>query len=224
MVVRFRHGLANLKGGLLVRSFLPSTVTTQFGEPSLVLLVQPTTDSRRLIELPFLADGRSAVMAEASLPAPMRRVRGDLAIDRHSELLMFFAEQALVKSVELPPILETTPATGGTTLGRVDVPEPLTDVDYPTVAIIDGGASNVFPLDKWKVGDAGLVPLSDRDEQHGTFIAGLVSAGSSLNPNLNGTIEPRGCKFFDLDLFPRRELRSTYYPDIEDLSIRLTRR
>ena len=78
MVAQFRQGLEHLKGGLLVRPFLPSTVTTQFGEPSLVLLIQPTTDSRRLIELPFLADGRTAVMAEASLPIPMRGVRGDL--------------------------------------------------------------------------------------------------------------------------------------------------
>ena len=33
---------------------------------------------------------------------------------------------------------------------------------------------------------------------HGTFIAGLVSAASALNPALSGALEPGGCKFFDL--------------------------
>jgi len=135
---------------------------------------------------------------------------------RHAELLSFFAEQALVRSVELPPILETTPASGGANLGKFSVAEPAAGVDYPTIAIIDGGVS-VAPLGKWRVGDAGLVPTDDRDEVHGTFIAGLVSAGSSLNPALSSSIEPAGCKFYDLDLFPRRDLRHTYYSDLEEL-------
>ncbi len=216
MVAQFREGLNRLQGGLLIRSFLPSTLTTQFGEPSLALSVQLTSDNRRLIELPFLVDGRSALMAESSLPPSMRGARVDLTPARHAELLAFFAEQAIVRSVELPPILETTPASGGANLGRFDVAEPAPGVDYPTVAIIDGGVS-VAPLEKWKVGDAGLVPTADRDEVHGTFIAGLVSAGSSLNPTLSSAMEPAGCKFFDLDLFPRRELRNTYYSDLEEL-------
>ena len=109
------------------------------------------------------------------------------------------------------------PWLGGANLGSVDVPEPATGVDYPVVAIIDGGVTNSAPLSKWKIGDAGLVPEGQRDETHGTFIAGLISAGSLLNPTLSAALEPSGCKFYDLDLFPRRELRSQYYPDIEDL-------
>ena len=38
-----------------------------------------------------------------------------------------------------------------------------------------------------------------------------------LNPAPNGEIEPSGCKYFDLDIFPRRELRQSYYTDIEEL-------
>jgi hypothetical protein len=216
MIAHFREGLERLGGGMLVRPFLPSTITTQFGEPSLALSVQLTAGDRRLIELPFLADGRSAVMAEASLPSVMRGVQGDLTPSRHAELLTFFAEQALVRSVELPPILETTPASGGASMGDMEIAGPAAGVDYPTVAIIDGGV-NVASLDQWKVGDAGLVPAADRDEVHGTFIAGLVSAGNVLNPSLTNTIEPIGCKFYDIDLFPRRELRSTYYSDLEEL-------
>jgi hypothetical protein len=216
MVAQFREGLSRLKGGLLVRSFLPSTSSAQFGEPSLAISIQLSADDRRLIELPFSDDGRSAVIAEASLPASMRGTRADLNVTRHGELLAFLAEQSLVRSVELPPMLETTPASSGANLGKFTVPDPADGVDYPIVAIIDGGV-NVATLGKWKVADAGLVPAADRDESHGTFIAGLLSAGSALNPTLSASIEPHGCKLYDLDLFPRSDLRKTYYSDIEEL-------
>ncbi len=218
LIRSFQQGLQHLEGGLLVRPFLPSTSTTQFGEPSLALSVQLISDEkRRFIDLPFLADGRGMEMSEASLPSEMRGVRSDLTPSRHAELLDFLAEQALVRSVELPPVLETTPMIGGANMGSVSLPEPAEGVDYPTVAIIDGGVTDSDPLNKWKVGDAGLVPPEDRDNAHGTFIAGLISAGSALNPTLSPALESSGCKFYDLDLFPRRELRSMYYPDIEDL-------
>jgi hypothetical protein len=218
LITSFRRGLERLRGGLLVRPFLPSASTIQFGEPSLAISVQLTADqTRRLIDLPFLADGRSAEMSEASLPTEMRGARADLTVSRHDELLAFMAEQGLVRSVELPPILETTPAVGGAFVGRATVPEPAPGVDYPVVAIIDGGVAASEMLDKWKIGDAGLVPEDQRDEAHGTFIAGLVSGARVFNPQLGGGLEPAGCKFFDLDLFPRRDLRGQYYPDIEDL-------
>ena len=217
LILQLRQGLERLPGGILVRPFLPSTRTSQFGEPTLALSVQLTTDTRRLIELPFLGDGRAIEMAEASLPQIMRGVQSDLTPSRHGELLQLFAEQALVRSVELPPILETTPSFVGNSLGPIVVTEPSAHFDYPTLGIIDGGVTNSSHLEKWKAGDAGLVPASDRDETHGTFIAGLVSAASELNPTLSSSLEPSGCKFFDIDLFPKRELRRIYYPDIEDL-------
>lgn len=214
----FREGLQKLPGGLLVRPFLPSTPTVQFGEPSLALSIQLVSDARqRLIDLPFLNDGRAAEMSEASLPSSMRGTRGDLTPQRHAQLLTFLAEQSLVRSVELPPVLETTPMVGGPNLGSATLPDPAKGVDYPTVAIIDGGVTSSARLNPWKIGEAGLVPTNDRDETHGTFIAGLICAGSALNPTLSNAIEPTGCKFYDLDLFPRRELRSSYYGDIEEL-------
>jgi hypothetical protein len=217
LIAHLKQGLEQLRGGLLVRPVLPSTPTTQFGEPILALSVQLVSDQRRLIDLPFLDDGRAVEMAEASLPSQMRGVRGDLTLGRHAELLAFLAEQGLVRKVELAPMLETAPTVAGTSLRPAAVVKPAVGVDYPVVGIVDGGVMDKPPLDKWKVADAGLVPVGDRDENHGTFIAGLVSAGSALNPTLSDLIEPVGCKFVDLDLFPRRELRSHYYPDIEDL-------
>jgi hypothetical protein len=97
IVGQFRAGLENLKGGLLIRPILPSTRTAQFGEPSLALSIYLTADDRRLIELPFLADGRAAEMAEASLPPAMRGVRSDLTVARHGDLLGGFAQKPQYK-------------------------------------------------------------------------------------------------------------------------------
>lgn len=216
MVSAFRKAIGTIKGGLLVRPFLPSSSAGQFGNPALAISVQLTDTSERLIDLPFSEDGRSTFISEASLPVTMKGVRADLSVARHADALRILSEQSLVRSIELPPILETTPATMGAKEGRMNVPPPAADGDYPVVAIIDGGVSGK-DVERWKVGDAGLIPPAERDETHGTFIAGLVSAGAQLNPALAEALEPRGCKFFDLDLFPRKELRSRYYADIEDL-------
>lgn len=218
LIERLRQGLQAIRGGMLVRPLLPSVPTTRFGEPSLTLSVQLTANpARRLIDLPFLADGRPAEMAEAALPAEMRGQHADLSIARHRELLAFLSEQTLVRSIELPPVLETAPMEAGGQPAPASISTPTPGVDYPVVAIVDGGVADASALAAWKVGDAGLVPQGDRDENHGTFIAGLVSAGGALNPHLGNHIEASGCKFYDLDLFPRREPRGAYYPDIEDL-------
>ncbi|WP_439596711.1 S8 family serine peptidase [Falsiroseomonas sp.] len=218
LIENFRAGLERIGGGMLVRPFLPGAQTAAFGEPPVALSVQLTAGSgQRLVELPFLPGGRVAEVSTARLPAaPEGSVGRDLTPARHGALLEFLAGQSLVRAVELPPVLETAPM-GALAGSREAIVPPPPDGDHPVVGIIDGGVADVEKLNAWKVGDAGLVPFSDRSEGHGTFIAGLVVAGAHFNPGLAGGIEPAGCKFFDLDFFPRRELRSRYYRDIEDL-------
>ena len=158
-----------------------------------------------------------AEKGETRLPVSTERSAGrDLTLARHGTLLAFLAEQSLVRTVELPPIIETAPSATLRGKGDAVVPPP-PDGDHPVVGIIDGGVADVHGLNAWKVGDAGLVPFSERSEGHGTFIAGLVSAGLYFNPSLAGGIEPLGCKFFDLDFFPNRDLRSSFYRDLETL-------
>ncbi|MDR7127548.1 S8 family serine peptidase [Pseudotabrizicola sp. 4114] len=217
LIESFREGLKRIEGSMLVRSLLPDDKTAELGASPLVLSVQLVKGSDlRLVELPFFSNGRMPEARIGMLPAFMGApAPRDLNPTRHGELLAFLAEQSLVRTVELPPMLETAPIAIPSDGAKVAVLPP-PDGDHPVVGIIDGGVADLNELNAWKVGDAGLVPTSDRNESHGTFIAGLVVAGAALNPNLPG-IETSGCKFFDLDFFPRRELRSTYYHDIEDL-------
>jgi hypothetical protein len=217
LIKRLRDSLEKLTGGLLIRPFLPSARTVQYGMPTLALSVQLLSENQRQIELPFLADGRASEMSESSLTESIRRSHADMSLSRHTELLNVLASQSLVRSIELPPTLETAPTTNKPPTRAASFSPPTGSSPYPVVGVIDGGVSSARSMGAWIVGDAGLVPTPDRDESHGTFIAGLICAGASLNPGLIDSVEPLGCKVYDLDLFPRRELRTSYYPDLEDL-------
>lgn len=216
MIAQLRTALKSVKGGLVVRPILPSSADEAFGQPSLALSVQLTTGRQQYVDLPFDQAGNTLEATEMGFPPSLRDVSPDLDVARHSELLAMLSEQSLVRTIELPPVLETTPNAAGATAGKMTISEPEEGVDYPIVGIVDGGVAGAV-LGSWKVGDAGLVPDEDRDESHGTFIAGLVSAGGNLNPSLAAALETTGCRFYDLDLFPRRDLRGSYYKDLEEL-------
>lgn len=217
LIRRLRESLEKITGGLLIRPFLPSSRTVQYGMPTLAVSVQLLTEDQRQIDLPFLPDGRASEMSESSLTRGIRESHADRSLPRHTNLLNILAAQSLVRSIELPPILETAPTTTKGATAPSTVLAPSDNGAYPVVGVVDGGISSTKALAAWTVGDAGLVPASDRDETHGTFIAGLICAGSALNPSFGDNVEPIGCKVYDLDLFPRRELRTSYYPDLEDL-------
>ena len=103
LVSAFGSGLEGVRGGMIVRPFLPSEKTAVYGEPPLALSVQLTRRDGRFVELPFHADGTPAEVSEASLPAELRDFEVDLDTERHQALLTMLAEQLLVRSVELPP-------------------------------------------------------------------------------------------------------------------------
>jgi hypothetical protein len=211
-IMKLQSALASL-GGITVRPFLPTQQTSQYGLPPLLITVQLTTHGKSHIDLPFHPDGQPQISV---LKTGHRELaERDLSASRHQQFLALLAEQSLVREIELPPLIESTPAATSPIGPSLSIPAPQADTDYPVVGIIDGGIATTTPLSPWCVGDAGLVPKSDRDERHGTFIAGLVVAGATLNPHIAQSIEATGCKFYDLDLLPRKELRSTYYNDID---------
>jgi len=94
-------------------------------------------------------------------------------------------------------------------LNRQTLPEPLparsAEDDLPVVVVVDSGISTSVPnLETWVVGRESAVAPQYRNEEHGTFVAGLICWGSELNPNLAG-IEGEPCALFDLQVLPNTD-------------------
>jgi hypothetical protein len=111
MILQLMRAFEGINGGILVRPFMPTEVNTQFGEATLAISVQLVTGSTRHIVFPFSADGSLLEINETKMLEAIENITPDLAINRHDELLSLLASQPLVRNIELPPILETTPET-----------------------------------------------------------------------------------------------------------------
>ena len=74
--------------------------------------------------------------------------------------------------------------------------------DVPVVVVVDSGISSALPaLESWVVGRESHVAPEYRNEDHGTFVAGLICWGSDLNPTLGG-VDTNPCAVFDLQVIP----------------------
>jgi len=123
----------------------------------------------------------------------------DQALAVHSSLLAFLDNARVVKSVFLPPILQASHIEGHEEPAPI-IPPPSADRSYPVVGIIDTGVSPIEALSAWGVGRSDYIDSQGQDVSHGTFIAGLVCAGDSLNNHrLFNEVK---CKYFDLALHP----------------------
>ncbi|WP_222537023.1 S8 family peptidase [Pedobacter polysacchareus] len=134
----------------------------------------------------------------------------DLNLNAHLELLNFLDIHPLVKKIMLPPIITTSNTT---TVGKKidqDFIMPMLDDNYsfPKIGVIDGGVSKIYG--DWIEENWGYLSPSDRDEDHGTFISGLLLFGNSLNGD-EICQEVDGCKIIDLDLLPKKSRFETYY-------------
>ena len=130
--------------------------------------------------------------------------------ERHGELLGFFDAHQLVKKVNLPPIIKrSSPEIGSGIAPKFELPSPVENGSYPKIGIVDGGVSSV--IGDWLEESWDFLAEDDRDETHGTFIAGLTIAGSSINAHELFT-ELDGCKVIDLDIFPKNGAFHKYYP------------
>lgn len=129
----------------------------------------------------------------------------------HEKLLSYLDSQPLVRSIHLPPLLQT--ATGPMkAAGPTVVPMPANALDvYPVVGIIDSGVSRNKDIQAWSAGDSGMVFGLDQETDHGTFIAGLICASDAFNSG--AVYQEEKCRYFDLGLFPTSQNAfSTYYP------------
>ncbi|WP_339430485.1 S8 family peptidase [Pseudomonas sp. EA_65y_Pfl2_P78] len=86
---------------------------------------------------------------------------------------------------------------------KVVLPQPQPELDYPIIGVIDAGISRDSSISAWSAGTVDFMREADVDRDHGTFIAGLLINGATLNPSQ--PIEQDPCMFFDYDLFTEDE-------------------
>jgi hypothetical protein len=212
MLERFVERLSSL-GGLEASLF--ARRISEARTPTLTLSVALRSDDQ--ISLDFPAIDYLDAPDEIAYPAHRREpFVPDLSIERHQKLLDILSHEPLVRRIELPLRLESMEAQPGRHGSSAQIPPPKSGESYPTVGIIDAGVADVTPLAPWRAGGAGVIAPADRDEAHGTFIAGLLSGGGALNPGLADRLEPTPCRFFDIDVLPKRGSISRYYRTPEE--------
>lgn len=212
LLERFEERLQAL-GGVIAAPFGASDKALQ---TSLALSIDLRQGAGRVILPPIVeADGEDWVEAEAALP-PVPVSAPDRRVARHQALLDVLSNEPLVRRIEPPLRLEATPTNSVAQAAPATISRPAPNTEYPVIGIIDGGAADVDALRPWRAGGTGFLPEADKDEEHGTFIAGLVAGAAALNPALAPRFEPVPCRFYDIDLMPRRGLLSRYFQTPED--------
>jgi Subtilase family len=137
------------------------------------------------------------------------------SIEEHSRLLTIFDAHPYVRRVHLPPIVVAAKAQTSTVdSGSVPaLPRKQPRLAYPKIGIIDGGLGS--HLGEWTVGAHTIVAPEHQETDHGSFIAGLLVGGQSLNgPSV--CREPDGCDLFDIGILPDTDEQlafETYYPN-----------
>lgn len=107
--------------------------------------------------------------------------------------------------------IEASSGHGGALEDAAMIAQPAPLETYPVVGIVDRGVASNPQLDPWRAGTTGLLLPADRDEAHGSFIAGLLAGAGQLNPETSDTFEPTPSRFYDLDLLPRPDQLDAYY-------------
>lgn len=192
----FLDGLESIGNGLFA-----SKVTTGIGSAIIFGIKLEKSASAPVIQL-FPSSSSANKQGEKRIV--------DLDTKKHSELLDFLGKHPLVKRITLPPIIMQSSPAGAIKRGRTfTIPSIKNNISYPKVCVVDGGVSDIYGdwiEDRW-----GLISPSDKDENHGTFIAGLAIIGQTLNGNAICR-EVDGCKIIDLDILPLANRYDTYFP------------
>jgi Subtilase family len=212
MLERFITRLSSM-GGLTASRFASRIAEAR--APTLTLSVALRADSQISLDFPAIDYLDEPDELDA---APRRRESfvPDLSIERHQILLDLLSTEPLVRRIELPLRLESMETQASASGSIADIPPPKGSENYPIVGIIDAGVADVASLRPWRAGGAGVVAPADRDEPHGTFIAGLLAGGSALNPSIADRLEPVPCRFFDVDVLPKRGSLARYYQTPEE--------
>ncbi|ULO23149.1 S8 family peptidase [Methylocystis sp. SB2] len=177
-------------------------------------------ESRTLKECPHVTVRleQSALPPRVQLtPEPATKAREvapfDPSRDRHARLLAFLEHHPLVRRIDLPGVVTRSAETGRRRPNGVELPKRISTRSWPRVGVIDGGVSDTA-LGEWIIGRWGLLADEDIDAEHGTFIGGILVAGSQLNGAVVSN-DPDGMEIFDVAVFPATDAGfGTYHGDL----------
>ncbi|MCW3161309.1 S8 family peptidase [Chryseobacterium oryctis] len=193
----------------LFESFLKGLESLPFG--TLVFKISDRTNFEDIIGVKILnKDERSYILTDNELPPNSKvfKKETNLSVDNHEEFLNFIDQHPLVKSIGLPSKINKGSALkkGGT--GKTPSIKKRSASKYPKVGIVDGGVSTVF--NDWISAKHDFLHADDADVDHGTFIAGLLISGRSLNGDVICR-EDDGCEIIDLDILPLNTSFDDYF-------------
>lgn len=211
LVRRFEQRLRDLGGVVAVpfgsrewsRSQSPLALSIDLRTGGGTVLLPPMTE----------ADDEDFLAAETALDFSSPTERN---VARHQSLLDLLSNEPLVRRIEPPLRVETTPSRSVPATTPAALPPPVSDQSYPTIGVVDGGIASITALDLWRAGGGNFLPDADKNTEHGSFIAGLLTGGGALNPELSGWFEPVPSRFYDIDMLPRRGLMGNYYQTPDD--------
>lgn len=191
----FYNGLENIGKGLVV-----TQINTGFENSSIYGIKLEKSDKAPFIQF-------SSSISTSKKISNFNEI--DFDKEKHSYLLEFLGRHPLVKKITLPPVVtKSLTKPSKKKYEKFEIPILNKDKLYPKLGVVDGGVSDVFGdwiEDRWN-----YISPTDKDESHGTFIAGLAVFGQTLN---GGTIcnELDGCKIVDIDLLPQENKYLNYY-------------
>jgi subtilisin family serine protease len=206
LVERFEHRLQEL-GGVIA---LPFGGRGSYSVRKNITLSIDLSSGDGLIKLPAIDKADDDVFLEGQTDTTPT-IPVDRGLARHQALLDLLSREPLVRRIEPPLRIEGTPTRSAATTQAASISPPAHDESYPIIGIIDGGVADVDALRPWRAGGTSFLPDADKDEEHGSFIAGLLTGAASLNPSLADHFEKVPCRFYDVDLMPRRGRLSNYF-------------
>lgn len=137
----------------------------------------------------------------------------DTSIDANERLLNKLAEHPLVRRILLPYQLSLESAGGSPASAAPALPPKISGSSYPRVGVIDNGISKI--LSDWVIHRHDFLDETEVGQDHGTFIAGLLTWGQTLN-GADHCAEADGCELVDVALFPSGSFQNVYANGFDD--------
>ena len=205
---------------LIVQLFAFDSSLRQFQKSEIERLIGELQSAGCICKRQSLGEGRHATRFLLVNLADSKDDDWKKRLDAATRVL---ATSFLVRSVALPARLVESGLPKGVRLNQAfKLPPRAANRNYPIVGVVDGGLGK--SLSNWIVCTENVVLPAHGDDEHGTYIGGLLVAANFLNGN-DVTAESDGCDLADLCVLPHddSDLFRRYYKDVEKFMDELDR-